>query len=156
MELTSKQRAQLRGLANTLDTILQVGKDGINENLVKQADDALEARELIKCRVLENSMLTAREACQELCVLTRSEPVQVIGTKFVLYRTSHSMPREKRIQLVTAGQKKTVKTVVSKPAQKTENKTKSGAKPGAKTGKTGAKFGAGKTARTAVRKGGKK
>ena len=156
MELTSKQRAQLRGLANTIDTIVQVGKEGINENLVKQVDDALEAREIIKGRVLENSMLTAREACQELCVLTRSEPVQVIGTKFVLYRTSHSMPREKRIQLVTAGQKKTVKTVVSKPAQKTENKTKSGAKPGAKTGKTGAKFGAGKTARTAVRKGGKK
>ena len=156
MELTSKQRAQLRGLANTIDTIVQVGKEGINENLVKQVDDALEAREIIKGRVLENSMLTAREACQELSVLTRSEPVQVIGTKFVLYRTSHSMPREKRIQLVTAGQKKTVKTVVSKPAQKTENKTKSGTKPGAKTGKTGAKFGAGKTARTAVRKGGKK
>ena len=108
MELTSKQRAQLRGLANTIDTIVQVGKDGINENLVKQVDDALEAREIIKGRVLENSMLTAREACQELCVLTRSEPVQVIGTKFVLYRTSHSIPREKRIQLVTAGQKKTV------------------------------------------------
>ena len=157
MELTSKQRAQLRGLANTIDTIVQVGKDGINENLVKQVDDALEAREIIKGRVLENSMLTAREACQELCVLTRSEPVQVIGTKFVLYRTSHSMPREKRIQLVTAGQKKTVKTVVSKPAQKTEAKakagTKTGAKAGVKTGKPGAKFGA---ARTAVRKGGKK
>ena len=156
MELTSKQRAQLRGLANTIDTIVQVGKDGINENLVKQVDDALEAREIIKGRVLENSMLTAREACQELCVLTRSEPVQVIGTKFVLYRTSHSMPREKRIQLVTACQKKTVKTVVSKPAQKTDAKTKTGAKSSAKTGKTGAKFGAGKTARTAVRKGGKK
>ena len=156
MELTSKQRAQLRGLANTIDTIVQVGKDGINENLVKQVDDALEAREIIKGRVLENSMLTAREACQELCVLTRSEPVQVIGTKFVLYRTSHSMPREKRIQLVTAGQKKTVKTVVSKPAQKTDAKTKTGAKSSAKSGKTGAKFGAGKTARTAVRKGGKK
>ena len=154
--MTSKQRAYLRSMANTMETILYIGKDGIGENLVKQANDALEAREIIKGRVLENSMLTAREACQELCVLTRSEPVQVIGTKFVLYRTSHSMPREKRIQLVTAGQKKTVKTVVSKPAQKTENKTKSGAKPGAKTGKTGAKFGAGKTARTAVRKGGKK
>ena len=157
MELTSKQRAQLRGLANTIDTIVQVGKDGINENLVKQVDDALEAREIIKGRVLENSMLTAREACQELCVLTRSEPVQVIGTKFVLYRTSHSIPREKRIQLVTAGQKKTVKTVVSKPAQKSEAKAKTGAKtgskPGVKSGKPGAKFGA---ARTAVRKGGKK
>lgn len=144
MELTSKQRAQLRGLANTMDTILQVGKDGINENLVKQLDDALEARELVKCRVLENSLLTAREACQELCVLTRSEPVQVIGTKFVLYRTSHAIPREKRIELVTAGQKKTVKVVKSeKAAPKT---AKTGVKIGAKTGKSAAKSAARKPA----------
>ena len=58
MELTSKQRAQLRGLANNIDTILIVGKDGIGDNLVKQANDALEARELIKGRVLENSLLS--------------------------------------------------------------------------------------------------
>ena len=75
MELTSKQRAQLRGIANTIDTIVIIGKDGITENLVKQADDALEAREIIKCKVLENSMLTAREACDELSRLTRSEQV---------------------------------------------------------------------------------
>lgn len=118
MELTSKQRAQLRGLANTMDTILQVGKDGLTENLVKQVDDALEARELIKCRVLENSMLTAREACQELCVLTRSEPVQVIGTKFVLYRRSHTVPADKRIELVgTVARKKTVKAEPAKAAK---------------------------------------
>ena len=99
MELTSKQRAQLRGLANGIDTIVHIGKDGITENLVKQADDALEARELIKCRVQENSMLTAREACQELGRLTRSEPVQVIGTRFVLYRQQHDKNRRK-IQLL--------------------------------------------------------
>ena len=98
MELTSKQRAQLRGIANSIDTIVHIGKDGITENLVKQADDALEARELIKCRVQENSMLTAREACQELSRLTRSEPVQVIGTRFVLYR-QHDKNRRK-IQLL--------------------------------------------------------
>lgn len=62
MELTSKQRAQLRGMANGLDTIVQIGKDGIGDNLVQQANEALEARELIKCRVLESAMLTAREA----------------------------------------------------------------------------------------------
>ena len=73
MELTSKQRAQLRGIANSIDTIVIIGKDGITENLVKQADDALEAREIIKCKVLENSMYTAREACDELSRLTRSE-----------------------------------------------------------------------------------
>ena len=88
MELTSKQRAQLRGLANSIDTILQVGKDGIGANLIKQADDALEARELIKGRVLENSMLSPREAAEQLAPLTRSEVVQVIGRKFSLYRES--------------------------------------------------------------------
>ena len=99
MELTSKQRAQLRGLANSLDTILHVGKDGISDNLVKQANDALEARELIKGRVLENSMLTAREACEQLAKLTRSEEVQVIGTKFVLYR-QHYDKGKRKIELV--------------------------------------------------------
>ena len=99
MELTSKQRAQLRGIANTIDTIVIIGKDGITDNLVKQANDALEAREIIKCKVLENSMLTAREACDELSRLTRSEQVQVIGTKFVLYRQHYDKKRRK-IELV--------------------------------------------------------
>lgn len=94
-ELTSKQRAQLRGLANSIDTILIVGKDGIGDNLVKQANDALEAREIIKCRVLENSLLTAREACDELSRLTRSEQVQVIGSKFVLYRQHYDKSKRK-------------------------------------------------------------
>lgn len=100
MELTSKQRAQLRGMANGLDTIVQIGKDGVGENLVKQVNDALEARELIKCRVLENAMLTAREAAQELAPLSRSEVVQVIGTKFVLYRESHNKDKKDKIVLV--------------------------------------------------------
>ena len=100
MELTSKQRAQLRGLANSIDTILIVGKDGIGDNLVKQADDALEARELIKGRVLENSMLSPREAAEELAVKARAEVVQVIGTKFVLYRKSHRKDLKNPIVLV--------------------------------------------------------
>lgn len=108
MELTSKQRAQLRGLANSIDTIVHIGKDGIGENLTKQADDALEARELIKCRVLENSMLTAREAAEELAVATRSEVVQVIGTKFVLYRPSHKKDKKDKIVLVKDSRKKPV------------------------------------------------
>ena len=107
MELTSKQRAQLRGLANSIDTILQVGKDGIGANLIKQADDALEARELIKGRVLDNNIeYDARTAADALAKATRSEVVQVIGTKFVLYRESHSKPREKRIQLVKPAKKR--------------------------------------------------
>ena len=129
---------------------MHIGKDGIGENLIKQANDALEARELIKCRVLENSMYTAREACDELSVLTRSEQVQVIGTKFVLYRMSHTIPKEKRIELVTAGRKKTVKEeVAAKPAAKTGTKA---AKPGAKTAKPAAKSGARTAAKTGVKK----
>ena len=106
-DLTSKQRAQLRGLANGIDTILIIGKDGIGDNLVKQANDALEARELIKGRVLDNNLeYDARLAAEELAKATRSEVVQVIGTRFVLYRESHSKPKEKRIQLVKPAKKR--------------------------------------------------
>ena len=107
MELTSKQRAQLRGLANGIDTILIVGKDGVGDNLVKQANDALEARELIKGKVLDNSLMSAREAAEELAPLTRSEVVQVIGTKFVLYRPSHK--KDKKDKIVLVQEKKRVK-----------------------------------------------
>ena len=107
MELTSKQRSQLRSLANSIDTIIHIGKDGISENLIKQADDALEARELIKGKVLDNNIeYDARLAAEELAKATRSEVVQVIGTKFVLYRETHSKPKEKRIQLVKPAKKK--------------------------------------------------
>lgn len=99
MELTSKQRAQLRAMANGMDTILIVGKDGIGQTVVRQAEDALEARELIKGRVLETAPLTAREAAEELARAARGEVVQVVGTKFVLYRETHSKPKEKRIAL---------------------------------------------------------
>ena len=106
MELTSKQRAQLRGLANSIDTILHIGKDGIGENLNKQADDALEARELVKGKVLDNNIeYDARTAAAELAQATRSQVVQVIGKKIVLYRESHSKPKEKRIQLVKPAKK---------------------------------------------------
>ena len=84
--MTTKQRAGLRAMANTIDPILHIGKDGINDNLVKQADDALEARELIKATLLQTAPLTAREACDELCERVHAEPVQVIGSRFVIYR----------------------------------------------------------------------
>ncbi|HJH62904.1 MAG TPA: ribosome assembly RNA-binding protein YhbY [Firmicutes bacterium] len=100
MDLTSKQRAQLRGLANGLDTIVHLGKDGVGDNLIQQTDDALEARELIKGRVLDNCPLSAREGAQALAKATRSEVIQVIGSRFVLYRESHSKEKDKRIKLV--------------------------------------------------------
>lgn len=101
MELTSKQRAQLRGIAAGEDTILIVGKDGVTENVIQEADNALEARELIKGRVLENSLLTAREAAEAIAPATRSEVVQVIGSKFVLYRQQPKKDKRK-ITLVKA------------------------------------------------------
>lgn len=86
--LTGKQRSYLRGIANTIPSILQVGRDGIIKNLVKQADDALEARELVKGNVLKNCGLEAREACEQLAETLQAEIVQVIGNRFVLYRES--------------------------------------------------------------------
>ena len=106
MELTSKQRAQLRGLANSLEPIVHIGKDGLGDNLIKQANDALEARELIKCRVLDNNLeYDARSAAEALAAATRSQVVQVIGTKFVLYRPSHKKDKKDKIVLVS-GKKK--------------------------------------------------
>ena len=90
--LTSKQRAYLRGLANTLDTILYVGKGGMTEQIIKQADDALTARELIKGKCLENSPITPREAADQICEAVNADGVQVIGSKFVLYRPNPDEP----------------------------------------------------------------
>ncbi len=86
--LTGKQRSYLRGIANSIPTILQVGKDGISDNMVKQVDDALTARELVKGNVLKNSGIEAREACEQLAETVKAEIVQVIGNRFVLYRES--------------------------------------------------------------------
>ena len=93
MPLTSKQRAQLRGLAMNADCIIQVGKGGIGDSLVESVSAALKARELVKGKVLENSMLTAREACDALCEACKAEPVQVIGNKFVLYKRNEKEPK---------------------------------------------------------------
>ena len=86
--LNSRQRAQLRGMANDFETILQVGKMGISENTVKQVDDALEARELIKMSVLETCEKTSRQVADELAPMVKADIVQVIGRKFILYRES--------------------------------------------------------------------
>ena len=95
--LNSRQRAQLRAMANGYDTIFQIGKGGLNEQIVKQTDDALEARELIKLRVLETSPQTARETADELAKSVGADVVQVIGSRFILYRESRD---SKTIKLV--------------------------------------------------------
>lgn len=86
--LTSKQRSHLRGLANTIDPIFQVGKGGIGDNLIKQFNDALEARELVKATVLRNAEEGVRELCEEIAERTGADVVQVIGNRFVLYKES--------------------------------------------------------------------
>ena len=91
--LTSKQRAYLRSLANSAATILQVGKEGISENLIKQVDDALTARELIKGKVLETAPGFAGEIAAQLAEATGSEVVQVIGMRFVLFRRNLKNPK---------------------------------------------------------------
>ena len=94
--LTSKQRAQLRSMASTMDTIMQIGKNGITEALVATVGDALEARELIKMRVLENSGEAVRDVAEQLAAATDSEVVAVIGKCLILYRESET---KKRIEL---------------------------------------------------------
>jgi len=91
--ITSKQRAQLRGLAMSEDTIIQIGKGGITEAVIESVNAALKARELIKGKVLENSMLTAREACNVLCEACKADGVQVIGTKFIIYKRNNKDPK---------------------------------------------------------------
>ena len=84
--LSSKQRAYLRGLANTERAIFQIGKDGLNDEIIKELDIVLEKRELIKITVLETSFMSARGACEAICEEIGAEPVQCIGNKVVIYR----------------------------------------------------------------------
>ena len=86
--MNSKQRAYLRGLANTMPAIFQVGKNGISENFIKQIDDALEARELIKITILKNAFLDPRTTLSDLAEALEAEPVSAVGLKIVLYRES--------------------------------------------------------------------
>ena len=92
-ELTGKQRAQLRSMANDFDTIFQIGKGGITQETVYQIDNALEARELIKLRVLDACPHTSREAADIIAERTNSAEVSVVGTRFVLYRKSRKNPQ---------------------------------------------------------------
>ena len=98
--LTSKQRAQLRAQSNPLETTLMIGKEGITEGLIASAKAQLAARELIKGRVLETAMLTAREACDALCTALNAEGVQTIGSKFVIYKKN-----EKKAQIAAEKQR---------------------------------------------------
>lgn len=93
--LTSKQRAELRAQANTLDTTLIVGKDGVSENVVAEAENLLTARELVKGKVLESALMSAREVSDAICEATGAEGVACVGNKFVIWRYSEKCQEER-------------------------------------------------------------
>ncbi len=93
--LTSKERAELRAQANTLDTTLMVGKGGVTEAVIAEAENQLLTRELVKGKVLEGAMMTPREVSDEICAATGADGVAVIGTKFVIYRFSEKLQAER-------------------------------------------------------------
>ena len=126
--ITGKQRAFLRGLANKIDATVQVGKGGINENMVALVSDSLEKHELVKVHVLENCMSDVTSVCHELSELTKAEEVQVIGSKFVLYRESAENKKIDLKNLVLKAEKKPKKEVKplykAKEAARKEKKRK--------------------------------
>lgn len=95
--LTSKERADLRSRANTLDTTLMVGKGGVTDALIAEAENQLDARELVKGKVLEGAMMSPREVSDALCEATGAEGISVIGTKFVIYRFSEKLQAERNM-----------------------------------------------------------
>ena len=108
--LTSKERAELRAQANSLETTLMVGKDGVTDAVVAEADNQLTARELVKGKVLESAMMTPREVCDAICEETGADGVSVIGTKFVIYRFSEKLQQERN----QSGRAKKKATPISK------------------------------------------
>lgn len=120
--LTSKERAELRAQANALETTLMVGKEGISPTLLAQAETQLTARELIKGRVLETAMLSAREVSDALCEATGADGVQTVGSKFVIYRKN-----EKKAQQA-AEKKKTERKALANPVRKGVQKRRMAAK----------------------------
>lgn len=93
--LTSKERAELRSQATTLDTTLMVGKGGVTDAVIAEAENQLTTRELVKGKVLEGAMMTPREVCDEICEATGADGVGVIGTKFIIYRFSEKVQAQR-------------------------------------------------------------
>ena len=114
--LTSKERAELRAQANTIDTTLIVGKDGVTENIIAEAERLLTARELVKGKVLETALMSAREVSDEICAATGADGVSCVGYKFVIYRFSEKC-QEERNQTGRAKRKPVKENPVRKGAQ---------------------------------------
>ena len=93
--LTSKERAELRAQANSIETTLMVGKDGVTENVIAEAENLLNARELVKGKVLESALMSAREVSDEICEATGADGISCVGSKFVIYRFSEKCQAER-------------------------------------------------------------
>ena len=113
--ITSKRRAELRAQANGLDAVLMVGKGGVTESVIAEAESVLEAHELVKGRVLETALMTAREASDAICAATGAEGIQTVGSKFVIYRLSKKLEAERRAK--AAAQKKKPNKATSNPVR---------------------------------------
>ena len=107
--LTSKQRAEYRAQANTLETTLMVGKDGVTEAVIAEAERLLIARELVKGKVLESALMSAREVSDAICEATGADGISCVGSKFVIYRFSEKC-QEERNALGRAKRKETPKS----------------------------------------------
>ena len=115
--MTSKERAELRAQANTIETTLIVGKGGVSEQVLQEASNLLDAHELIKGKVLETAMLTAREASDAICEVLGAEGIGCVGTKFIVWRKSEKLERERKAQ---------AQPKAPKPAKKKVNPVKAG------------------------------
>ena len=124
--LTSKERAEFRAQANAIDTTLMVGKDGVTENVVAEAERLLTARELVKGKVLETALMSAREVSDEICAATGAEGISCVGSKFVIWRFSEKC-QEERNQTGRAKRKATPKSK-SDPVGKSMRANKAAAK----------------------------
>ena len=122
--MTSKERAALRAQANTIDTTLMVGKGGVSETLVAEAQKLLDIHELVKGRVLETAMMTPREVCDALCEATGAEGIQVVGSKFVIWRKSEKVEQEKKQKSAASSRRNTSMRRRSRRQSNEENSRK--------------------------------
>ncbi len=124
--MTSKQRAELRSQANQLETTLMVGKEGLSDAVIAEAERLLDAKELVKGKVLETAMLSPREVCDAICEATGADGIQIVGTKFVVYRKSEKLEAERKAKAkaVAAKKKNPVRAGVQARRKKAQDEKK--------------------------------
>ncbi len=124
--MTSKQRAELRSQANQLETTLMVGKEGLSDAVIAEAERLLDAKELVKGKVLESAMLSPREVSDAICEATGADGIQIVGTKFVIYRKSEKLEAERKAKAkaVAAKKKNPVRAGVQARRKKAQDEKK--------------------------------